>query len=338
MKRKMKTKLWSAMVAVGTVVALSTTISASPQIWAVDAWGRGISATEQQQEVYNNGGYGGADVSALIDGITADQAYPARAQVGGSGQYDNLWMYVDLGQNYLVDQVKTYDANNHGYPWYMYVATALDGSEGTVVYEDFGELVYRTSDGLWTEDTATPPSATSAPWTIQAEQNMSAGLVGDFTFTPVLARYVKVGVPGYGYGGFALAELEVYGVIPGPVPLLPGNFNGDGIVDAADYTVWRDHLGEANEAILNGNGDGLNGIDQDDYALWKANFNNTAIGTGSGIVPEPTSVALLAIGLLIAGTHSSAIRQGRGSRGRANESRATPPSHTPLSGLQTVRR
>ena len=106
MKRKMKTKLWSAMVAVGTVVALSTTISASPQIWAVEAWGRGISATEQKQETYNHGGYGGAEIGALIDGITADQAYPGRAQVGGSGQYDNLWMYVDLGQNYLVDQVK----------------------------------------------------------------------------------------------------------------------------------------------------------------------------------------------------------------------------------------
>ena len=332
-------KLWLAMVAVGTVVALSTTISASPKILAVEAWGRGISATEQKQEIYNHGGYGGAHIGALIDGITADQGYPGRAQVGGVYQYNNLWMYVDLGQNHLVDQVKTYDANNNGYPWYMYVATALDGSEGTVVHEEGSDgLTYRVSDGLWTEDTAAPPSATSAPWTIQAEQNMSVGLVEDFTFTPVLARYVKVGVPGYEYGSFALAELEVYGVIPELVPPLPGNFNGDGIVDAADYTVWRDHLGEANEGFLNGNGDGLNGINQDDYALWKANFSNTAIGTGSGIVPEPTSVALLAIGLLIAGTHSSAIRQGRGSRRRANESRATPPSHTPLSGLQTVRR
>jgi hypothetical protein len=36
-------------------------------------------------------------------------------------------------------------------------------------------------------------------------------------------------------------------------PILPGDYNGDGVVNAGDYTVWRDTLGT--EFDLNGNGD-----------------------------------------------------------------------------------
>ena len=59
---------------------------------------------------------------------------------------------------------------------------------------------------------------------------------------------------------------------------LPGDFNRDNIVDAADFTVWRDHLGEPDESALNGNGDGFLGVDHGDYALWLNNFGETAEG------------------------------------------------------------
>ena len=77
-----------------------------------------------------------------------------------------------------------------------------------------------------------------------------------------------------------------------------GDYNGNGIVDAADYTVWRDHLGQAfslpNRSSLNSGP-----IGQADYDFWKSRFGLTS-GSGSlsgSSVPEPTSVALLAIGL-----------------------------------------
>jgi serralysin len=85
---------------------------------------------------------------------------------------------------------------------------------------------------------------------------------------------------------------------------LPGDFNGDGIVDAADYTVWRDHLGEADESALNGNGNGIDGVDQGDFTLWKDNFG-AASGGGAVVavtsVPEPASATLLllAVSLLL---------------------------------------
>lgn len=72
-----------------------------------------------------------------------------------------------------------------------------------------------------------------------------------------------------------------------------GDYNGDGIVDAADYTVWRDSLGDsvAIGSGADGVADGV--IDIADYELWKANFGNAA-GSGAARTPtpEPSTLAL----------------------------------------------
>ena len=39
-------------------------------------------------------------------------------------------------------------------------------------------------------------------------------------------------------GSFATAGAVIY------APIVAGDYNGNGIVDAADYTIWRDHLGQ----------------------------------------------------------------------------------------------
>jgi probable HAF family extracellular repeat protein len=63
---------------------------------------------------------------------------------------------------------------------------------------------------------------------------------------------------------------------------LPGDFNDDGQVDAADYVVWRKGLGSD--------------FSPDHYGVWKANFGKTATGTSShSSVPEPaTSLMMIA--------------------------------------------
>ncbi len=88
---------------------------------------------------------------------------------------------------------------------------------------------------------------------------------------------------------------------------LPGDFNNDGIVDAADYTLWRNNL-DGDEAVLNGNGNGSGLVDVGDYELWKTHYGNTAPGElalAATQVPEPANIAvglfsLLACGLLYA--------------------------------------
>jgi hypothetical protein len=74
-----------------------------------------------------------------------------------------------------------------------------------------------------------------------------------------------------------------------------GDYNADGTVDAADYSLWRNTLGSAgNQLAADGDGDGM--VDADDYAIWKNHFGQGP-GAGSGgsasAVPEPASLLLL---------------------------------------------
>jgi hypothetical protein len=95
----------------------------------------------------------------------------------------------------------------------------------------------------------------------------------------------------------------------GVAPDLPGDYNGNGVVDAADYTVWRDRFGQ-NVALLN-EVDGVTPgiVTREDYDEWKARFGNTAgAGSGSGssalaidAVPEPTTGGLAWLGVLVLG-------------------------------------
>jgi arabinan endo-1,5-alpha-L-arabinosidase len=84
------------------------------------------------------------------------------------------------------------------------------------------------------------------------------------------------------------------------VPTLPGDYNNDRTIDAVDYVVWRDTLGQSGTGLLaDGNGDGI--VDGADYNVWRANFGRTAgLGTNANAaIPEPAAVVLLFIGLLL---------------------------------------
>jgi hypothetical protein len=66
-----------------------------------------------------------------------------------------------------------------------------------------------------------------------------------------------------------------------PIDDLEGDYNLDGTVNAADYTVWRDG-GSPDDTIAG-------------YNLWRANFGNSGSGVGSSSVPEPSSSILIAM-------------------------------------------
>jgi hypothetical protein len=77
------------------------------------------------------------------------------------------------------------------------------------------------------------------------------------------------------------------------VDLLPGDYNDDGRVDAADYTVWRNTLGESVSILTTGaDGDRDGNITAVDYQVWKDNFGQSlAAPGGAGVaVPEPVSL------------------------------------------------
>ena len=75
---------------------------------------------------------------------------------------------------------------------------------------------------------------------------------------------------------------------------LPGDYNADGVVDAADYTVWRDTHGEIGLARFSGaDGDGDGEITSADYDVWAANFGATVGAPMAAAVPEPSAVFLV---------------------------------------------
>jgi hypothetical protein len=110
--------------------------------------------------------------------------------------------------------------------------------------------------------------ATPASWTLSNNNNSVAP-------QPVLAEVVDhpggdVGSPGF---------------VPGVTVVLGGDYDGNGVVDAADYVWWRKNDGSATG-----------------YNTWRTNFGRTG-GAGTGFVvtsvPEPMSAVVMAIGAIL---------------------------------------
>ncbi|MCI0334913.1 MAG: PEP-CTERM sorting domain-containing protein, partial [Planctomycetes bacterium] len=84
-----------------------------------------------------------------------------------------------------------------------------------------------------------------------------------------------------------------------PAEDLPGDFNEDGVVDAADYVVWRKTMPGDTAA----------------YTTWRNNFGATAGGGGSGgggefslsNVPEPGAWLLLIVGICMLGSRRGTL-------------------------------
>jgi hypothetical protein len=88
------------------------------------------------------------------------------------------------------------------------------------------------------------------------------------------------------FRGLALAPVNA-------PPAVPGDYNGNGKVDAADYVVWRNGGPLLNEVDTPGT------INAQDYTEWRSRFGNPGSGGGLGAaVPEPPT--FLMIGLILA--------------------------------------
>jgi len=122
------------------------------------------------------------------------------------------------------------------------------------------------------------------------------------------------------FENYVLPELAAglaWSVVQSPTDLalqiIAGDYNGDGTVGAADYTLWRDMLGQqvAPGSGADGNRNGF--IDDGDFSMWKSFFGRVvvgrteigdagALGGAAGVdtaaVPEPASCILLLEGLI----------------------------------------
>jgi hypothetical protein len=111
-----------------------------------------------------------------------------------------------------------------------------------------------------------------------------------------------------GAGGSFSYERAVGTIMP---PTATGDYNENGVVDAADYVLWRDTLDQTvNPAGSGADGDMSGMVDSADYEFWRARFGNMAPIPGAGTlaaavpVPEPASAAILCTGLVALGWYS----------------------------------
>ena len=95
---------------------------------------------------------------------------------------------------------------------------------------------------------------------------------------------------GTNFGGGAFTN-RVTLTIPGAAGV-PGDYNSNGVVDAADYVLWRNGGPLANEVDVPGT------VNAADYTAWRARFGNASgsgAGFGAAAVPEPAAFTLFAV-------------------------------------------
>ncbi len=104
-------------------------------------------------------------------------------------------------------------------------------------------------------------------------------------------------------------------VLINPYAALRGDFNGDGIVDGADYVAWRKDLGTT--------------YMQDDFDIWREQFSltsgsaaGTIVGSANYAVPEPAITSLLAAAAMVAMSARRNTTSGPGGPFLANRAHA----------------
>jgi hypothetical protein len=106
------------------------------------------------------------------------------------------------------------------------------------------------------------------------------------------------------------AEMELAARAINAAAFLAGDYNHNDEIDAADYTVWRNSVGQTG-VFLAADGNGDVQIDAEDYQIWKTHYGDTfpAIGSGPFVlslgsrtdVPEPPIFASCAALVLALG-------------------------------------
>ncbi|TWU26016.1 metallophosphoesterase [Bythopirellula polymerisocia] len=76
------------------------------------------------------------------------------------------------------------------------------------------------------------------------------------------------------------------------------DFNGDGTVDGADFLIWQRGVNSSG-GLANGDADNSGYVDGDDLGIWQTQYGTKGLTPPLSVIPEPTTLLLVVIGLLI---------------------------------------
>lgn len=152
---------------------------------------------------------------------------------------------------------------------------------------DWGHWVVNASPDAAPAGQAIPTAANllvaTRGLTSQFSPQIADPLSGEWSFAPLGDAPVQLGPQSQ--------QILITSEASALISQLPGDFDRSGVVDTADYTLWKQQFGATGPALADGNGDLV--VDAADYAIWRDNVD-TGAAVLSASVPEPTAAMLLA--------------------------------------------
>lgn len=265
---------------------------------------------------------GGSDAFGIDDG-TGSPIDALDIDNGEGGLLPNFSAFANNGVLSLTsDNIDVGAAVGAGSTFDLTYLAAVDGAGGNDTINFTATLTVTDGNGLSVDIAGSTPlftdqttAGTGAFSIVDGEtvQGVGVDLLAEITQTftvpnDINAQLVTLSiefgeVAGQETGGVdrgVVDNIELSAVLE-EVTTLFGDFNADGVVDAADFAAFRDNI-EGDDAAINNAGvtDGV--VDGADFDLFEANFSVAAeVGTlaSASAVPEPSSILALLTGVAL---------------------------------------
>jgi hypothetical protein len=170
--------------------------------------------------------------------------------------------------------------------------------------QDASEVVFAVGDWTQIGDGLTVPvtysivlDTTDPEWTATWEVDGTPMHTETYTEGNPTISYV-----GFGMKSYRVLSLDNFKLTQTTPQFTPGDFNEDGAVDTADYTIWADNYtgsGGTGGTPSTGDANGDGAVDTADYTIWADNY--TGSSGAVGLVPEPAVLNLIPGAILTVG-------------------------------------